>query len=275
MDCGILYIATGDKYVAELCRSVNSVRNHMPDIHITTVADRDIKHQGVDKSIVRNDFDYNNGDAIIRPEYMTKNYMLRLDVDTRVLDDLNNMFKILDEFDVALAHNTERLPQWFEEPIGYTAEGVPDAFPHYNGGVILVKNNSTTRRLFSEWREIYKKRASGTYMFNQPALREALYFSDARIATLPPEYNVRINRPGVLNGPVKILHGWHPELEEIGNRLNECNNTRTYTLSGWPIRVRVYNRSILYRLLFSLHTQGIRKTIADSLQYIVNLLRRN
>lgn len=261
MEQEILYIASGRRYIDRMLTSVESVREHMPSIHITAVADQEIDSPLIDDNIVYDGFNQNNGDSIVRPEFVRADKTLFLDVDTHVAQDLSDAFELLDRYDIAAAHNPERIPGWFEDESSYKAQNVPEAFPQYNTGVLLFKKNDAVLNLFSEWWKIYYERVDGGFMFNQPAFREALYQSDTQLATLPPEYNVRLNRPGYLNGPAKVLHGWHPEIEAVETKLNATTASRVYSLDKWPIQVLKYKKSISYEIIESLKRNGMAHTL--------------
>ena len=129
--------------------------------------------------------------------------------------DLAELFVVLDAFDIAAAHSPSRAI--------YEVDGVPDAFPEFNTGVILFGGSPAIRAFFASWAETFtrylERRASGEVRWLRPAdkrvhvlndqgtFREALYRSRLRVATLPPEYNCRFSAPGFVDGPVRILHG--------------------------------------------------------------------
>jgi hypothetical protein len=54
--------------------------------------------------------------------------------------------------------------------------------------VIVVRKNTKTLALLESWSQSYK--AAG-FRKDQVTLRELLWNSDLRLATLPPEYNIR------------------------------------------------------------------------------------
>ncbi len=68
--------------------------------------------------------------------------------------------------------------------------------------------------------------------FDQPSFREALYFSQARIATLPPEYNFRPSYAGYANQRVKVLHDRHPKLAQFAQAINRQAYRRIIRVRG-------------------------------------------
>ncbi len=110
---------------------------------------------------------------------------LYLDTDTQVNADIREMFRILEQFDIALNHAHRRSslyppPTWRLD--------LPQAFPQYNSGVVLFNNTRNVLDFIEEWKVRYHEAG---FRQDQITLRELLWLSDLRIATLPPEYNVR------------------------------------------------------------------------------------
>ena len=62
------------------------------------------------------------------------------------------------------------------------------AFPQFNSGVMAYRRTEPVLAFLGNWRdEVLTSKAR----YDQPCLRELLWESDLRIATLPPEYNFR------------------------------------------------------------------------------------
>lgn len=187
---GILYVATGAKYIRAAMASAETVRTHCPGLATHLFSDGD-----------RHGFDFSGSpapftsvDRVSDPHRRSKvDYLPRtpfdrtmfLDTDTAINADIRGMFQVLDRFDVALGHahrrtsGTRRTP-WRTE--------LPDAFPQYNSGVMLYRRTPAVLEFLEAWRQHFHE--SG-FRQDQKTLRELLWLSDLRIATLPPEYNVR------------------------------------------------------------------------------------
>jgi hypothetical protein len=65
---------------------------------------------------------------------------------------------------------------------------LPEAFPQFNTGVVVVRKTFETQKILEAWSGSYK---NAGFRKDQVTLRELLWKSDLRIATLPPEYNTR------------------------------------------------------------------------------------
>lgn len=219
---GVLYIATGKRFIRAAIQSAATVRKHSPDLPIHLFANGhdwgfDFEHDPepftsvgeIENPHYRSKVDY----SIHTPFERT----LFLDVDTRLAADIRPIFDLLDRFDVALAHapnRVKRLTQW-RIPL-------PPTFPQFNTGVFLYKTSPAVMSLLREWVDAFH--AAG-FRSDQVTMRELLWLSDLRIATLPPEYNLRHNKyrwvwgrsearpvilhlPQYLRGPFWFLNPW-------------------------------------------------------------------
>jgi hypothetical protein len=187
---GVLYIATGPEHIRAALRSARSVRAANPELAIHLFSDYQLQNV---------QFDLESGPltswaGITQPHRRSKvDYMVRtpfsetlyLDTDTRVLCNLDDVFCLLEKFDVALAHAHKREVQAKQAMVRIQT---PQAFPQFNSGVFLYRSNAQTVRALEQWREWFYETNLRT---DQNTLREVLWASDLRIATLPPEYNVR------------------------------------------------------------------------------------
>jgi hypothetical protein len=219
---GVLYIAAGRRFIRAAIRSAGFVRKHSPDLPIHLFANwrdwgYDFEHDPAPFTSVG---------EIESPHYRSKvDYSIRtpfertlyLDADTRVLSDIRPVFDLLDRFDLALAHapnRVTRLTTW--------RTTLPHAFPQFNAGVFLYKSSPAVMALLREWVESFH---TAGFRSDQITLRELLWLSDLRIATLPPEYNLRYNKyrwlwgrrearpvilhlPQYVRGPLWFLYPW-------------------------------------------------------------------
>jgi hypothetical protein len=187
---GVLYITTGKKYIKAAVRSAETVRKFSPDLPIHLFADYRIHGFEFDK--IPDPF--TSVEEIEHPHRRSKlDYMSRtpydrtlyLDTDTALATDIRSIYQVLDRFDIALCHAHVRNNEVRLRPWNVT---IPDAFPQFNSGVILYKNNPETIKLMEAWPSAYQEAG---FPQDQTTLRELLWLSDLRIATLPPEYNLR------------------------------------------------------------------------------------
>jgi len=217
---GILYIATGEKYIQAAMRSAGSARKYCPDIPIHLFTDA----KGFEQHFVKNNDPFSSVGIIENPHHRSKvDYVVHtpfdrtlfLDTDTALNADISPMFKILDRFDIAMTHAHHRSPSRLQR----WRAVLPDSFPEFNTGVILYRKTPAVLQCLGEWGHHFIEAALDENN-DQTTLRELLWLSDLRIATLPPEYNVRFIKYHLLwsksEAQSKIFHlkafhmGWLP-----------------------------------------------------------------
>lgn len=238
---GVIYIATGQKYIKEACTSAASFKKNMPNISITGFFDKSVKSVYFDNIVLINKSDGKKNKVF----YMSKSpyyYSLFMDTDTYVCDNVSDLFSLLDKVDIAVAHAPYR------ETV--RVDGVPDSFPEFNTGVILFKKSLQITSFLENWIAIYEQNLKREIKWlnpnsqkeelmnrDQPSFREALYNSDLRVATLTPEYNCRFEMPGYVDRTVKILHGRHSNLQTVAEAINAEITQRIYRLNGSSMNV--------------------------------------
>ena len=218
---GILYVATGERFLAEARRSAARVRELMPGIPIALASDLEGPKELFDHQLPITQPKFNFSDKIGPLLSTPFERTVFLDTDTWLCEPVPEMFAILERHDVAMAH----------APMRYTAPSeVPASYPECNSGVIAYHLNDRTRSLFALWEKLYQERLASTGVIDdQPSLRDALWLSDASFATLPPEYNFRFIMPAFAGrGSVKILHGRHHDYQNLAAILNRSGSPRVF-----------------------------------------------
>jgi hypothetical protein len=124
--------------------------------------------------------------------------ILFLDTDIEVTGDISGVFRLLDRFDIAVAH----APYRYNED----AADIPDAFPEFNVGVVAVRKSPASLALLQAWRAAYLAQPEWWHN-DQVAFRRAVWETDVRVATLPPEFNFRPARYDGKSVP-RVLHGF-------------------------------------------------------------------
>lgn len=222
VDKGIVYIAFGDKHVKEAMTSAKSVKNHVPNIPITIYTNLDLAtgdcFDAVEKVTPTDDV------KECKMAYLSKTpyeHTLFLDTDTYVCGDISELFLLLNQFDLALAHTPGR------DQIPYFNLGIPTCYPEFNSGVILFNRQCIEEKLFSDWLRFYRD-LRGVKNIDQPSLRKAVYYSKLRVATLTPEYNCRLPVPTYLKNQVKIIHGRCNDFMKVENMINRFTGMRIF-----------------------------------------------
>jgi hypothetical protein len=240
MERGAVYVAVGDRYRQEAADSAKSLKAQMPGLPVALFTDEEGDASALGPFDVVAEMDEVAGNRLDKIRHLDRapfERALFLDTDTYVCAPLDDVFALLDRFDIALAHAARRTHEHYP-PL----PGVPDAFPEFNSGVIAFRNAPGAGAAFAAWADLYV-RALGSAWYrrhretrpftlqDQHHLRKALYESDLRIATLPPEYNCRL-MPGFVNGPVRVVHGRHSDLPAVARRLNSTSSRRLFVTSA-------------------------------------------
>jgi hypothetical protein len=229
--CGVLYVATGDRYVTLASRSARSVRRTSASLAIHLCSDS----AGLAMAEQRADHPFTSFSGLERVHRRSRldvlaetpfDRTLFLDADTEVRASVEPVFALLDRFDIALAHAHRRnhpdtLQTWRAD--------VPSAFPQFNAGVMAFRRTDAVIAFLREWARAFH--AAG-FPKDQVTLRELLWASDLRIATLPPEFNVRYRKYLFLwrhdEAIPKILHlaGWPSLTRAVIGRIRARDGSR-------------------------------------------------
>jgi hypothetical protein len=225
MSDGIIYIATGKKYIQEACQSVASLKAQMPQVSVTLFADEAIESPHFDQVIVIKNPQYGFIDKIVYMNQSPYDRTIFIDTDTYICDDLSDLFMLLDRFDIAVSHEAQRGERLID--------GVPECFPELNTGVIPFRKSPAMEQFLYDWLTLFKegmqsKRSLYRQYNDQPAFQEALYHSDLRVATLTPEYNCRCLSSTFVSRKVKILHLRHPNLPGVAKEINRNHLKRIF-----------------------------------------------
>jgi hypothetical protein len=272
---GFVYVATGSRYRAEARDSARRLRSHHPAERICLVTDQ-AEGSGFWNDLVVLDqphFGFRDKLAMVRCPYER---FVFLDTDTLVAAPLEDLFTLLDRFDV--------IGQQLFEGHDYGLPGVPDAFPEFNTGVLGFRRSASVTAFFEAWALAYTgflaQNTAGAYHYSnvsdQKSFRNALYVSGLRHAVLGPEYNFIPHHTNLACCPVKILHSRAgPAAEHLLQRLNSWSGTRAYTPE---LDVVVGNgmpgselRRLWWRTLIALARRTARRALPGGLR---NLLRR-
>lgn len=228
---GIVYIATGNKYIAECKISAKSAKKVMPNIPISIWTDQEIKKgkDYFDNIEIIQSPTYSFFDKIKPLEQSKYDKTLFVDTDTYFLDSIYELSQLLDHFDLAYCHAPWRISPGENGVIG---DEIPICFPEPNTGVILYRKTEQVLQLIRNWGNIYAEqlKQNNPPSHDQPAFRKALYFSEIRCTVLPTEYNLRTVFPVFKGGgcTVKILHGRDPSLTRAINTVNTKKGVNCY-----------------------------------------------
>ncbi len=226
---GFVYVATGSRYRSEAREAARRLRSHHPTDRICLVTDQAEGEVFWDDLVLLDQpcFGFQDKLAMVQCPYER---FLFLDTDTLVAAPLEDLFTLLDRFDV--------IGQQLFEGHDYGLTDVPDAFPEFNTGVLGFRRSDRVSEFFGSWRKSYMaflaQNTAGAYHYSnvsdQKSFRCALYFSGLRHAVLGPEFNFIPHHTNLACSAVKILHSRAgPAAENLLGRLNDWSGTRAYT----------------------------------------------
>lgn len=230
---GVLYVATGAKYVDDAIRSSSSVRRHMPDLDIAIVTDLPERVAGKFEHVIELPGSPRHSflDKVVGLGLSPFEDTLFLDADTFVCESCTEVFDLLPRFDLAVAHDACR--------VGAPVD-CPESFGELNTGVLVFRQTEEMQALLRRWLENYRlddEQAPGERN-DQPSFRVALFESNIRFHVLTPEYNFILWYPAFSGeyGRVKIVHGkWH--LERVADLANDTEKARVILPSfRWSTR---------------------------------------
>ena len=188
-DEGFLYIAFKKNFLEEAIFSALSLKkNTKKKIAIFT---------NINDHRLSNIFDFigiiNPTNIRSKVEFVSKSPFKKtiyLDSDTFVKNNIDDIFEILNNFDVAGCIDSARKRKYISDKIKEYSI-IPYSFSEINGGVLAFKSNKKVNFFLRMWKNLFFKYLNETSGWDQPSLRIALWNSKVKLHILPPEYNIR------------------------------------------------------------------------------------
>ncbi len=224
MSKGIIFIAIGENWRQEAILAASKVRQFMPGIPITVFTDHFFNSPVFDEVRVAQP---GSNPLLTKTLWMSQSpyeQTLFLDTDILLCDNIDDIFMLLDRFDLAVPHAPYRLTgMGLSIPLpDFLTSDIPACFPGMNTGMILFNRSQKIQEFLNHWGEYHLKLCTiSPKAPNQPAFRTALYRSDLRFAIIPEEYHCRFIYPFKVCGKVKALHGRHPDMDLVIGRINQ------------------------------------------------------
>lgn len=216
---GIVYAATGERYLREALTSAATAKAAMPNLPVALFTDLPnsplLRSCGaVDLVIPMAEVTHTFADKLRPIQQTPYEETLYLDTDTYVAATVEGIFDLLPKYDMAAAYEYYRSEFRFED--------VPPSCPTFNTGVLFYRNVPSVQQFLQEWQRQYLERFRALDPGDQPAFRYCLHHSDLRVFVLPNEYNFRPYYPAFVGGfsEIKILHDHNPYAAEIVRVLN-------------------------------------------------------
>jgi len=185
-DQGVIYIATGERYVEMAAMSARSLKTHCPGLPVHIFTDCDTaSYDCFDSSTKISDPNRKYGAKVDHFYETPYQRTLYLDADTRVCEDITPMFDLLDRYDIAMAHAP--LGRNYKSLKKYIGQA-PIIFSALNSGVILYKRTDPVIEFLKNWKKAFYEDGRES---DQITLREQLWLTDLRLWILPQEYHCR------------------------------------------------------------------------------------
>lgn len=220
---GFVYVATGEGYRCEALKSATSLKHSQPTARICLVTDQPLAENPLFDDVVvikQEEVSFSPIDKTFAVQCPYERAVF-LDTDTCVVGELNELFDILNGFELALLPETKR--GW-----DYVLPNVPKPFAEFNTGVIVFRNNTRVNSLFEQWRQAYRELKENPGLINdQPSLRKVLFNSDIRVAPLPSEFHFLGNTENYIMWDAKIIHA-RGDLQAIASQVNLRLGSRVY-----------------------------------------------
>jgi hypothetical protein len=209
---GIYCVAFGPPSRACAQRLITSCKKFMPGVPIALVSNEPLK-AGEDIFIKHPDSDIGGRNAKLMVDRLAPKawrYILYLDADTELMEDISHVFSILQdgwEFiickDQDERHYLAKMRRGDnDKECDYTEDLVgTDRVMQYNGGVFAYRRNENTQRFFEGWIEEYQKWGKR----DQGALIRSFYTNRLRTFVLMNQHNASDRYP-FPPGPLAIIH---------------------------------------------------------------------
>src|SRR5882672_1838286 len=250
MSQGAIYIITQDpRYVGLLLASAASLKRVMPELPITVFSQFPVESPLFETivRVERTQDGFFDKTRLMRESPYDRT--LFIDADIHVAEPFSELFTLLDRFDCAATHEEYVSTDWSQR---YPRPDIPESFPEFNTGILMLKRSEKVDRLLAEWGDLYRaflEAKPGQQINDQPFFRVAAYYSDVRIATLTREYNCKFRGQGYLNGKVKVLHG-HINFEMQPSQIKAAEITLNKSLKPRVyIAGEVYEQKLVGRLV--------------------------
>ena len=224
-DCGVMFVAVGPHYKFEALTAAQRVTEVMPGLKVLIYADWDPEEaiDGVEfKRVERATRSFL--DKVVLLEETPFERTLFLDTDIWLVDPIWDVLELLDKFDIVGGYDSARVHD--------VVEGIPEAFPEINTGLVAYRKTDAVLRFFKNVAETYEP-IQNEVAGDQTAFRMCLYEADLRVHVLPPEYNCQIRTAGYVKGRVKVIHARNISLEKVAQRINRFTGRRVFVASPW------------------------------------------
>jgi hypothetical protein len=258
--CGVIYVASGDKFLREAETSLASLRATNPGLPAMLLTDRPVSDPGlwdlleVDPDLMALTTTGRSCKAKLHMDRAPWDRCFYLDTDTLIVGDLAPAFALLDRFEFAA------------DQIGgghhYSIPGLPPSFPELSGGALLWRPTERVRRFFQRWRDLFDEfdQTDLVRTYDQKSLRAAIWESDVRYVRMPSNFNLMSYYPTAVEREVAVVHGRSFEnLRRLDRRMRTSTELRAYVpglgalqhpqLMTWGECLRIVARIVAWKIM--------------------------
>ncbi len=203
---GYIYTAFGENFYKECINSAKILKlNTDLPIHLftdqksITNKEREIFHsiQNVPNLHIRSKVDYISLSPFNKTIY--------LDTDVIIVKNIDELFLLLDNYDILATLDTARKRENISKLIK-EYKNIPYSFGEINSG-LLCFNKYAKDKILKKWPSFFYKYMNQSGGWDQPSLRILLWKSKASLYILPPEFNIRSKKLLAKVKKNKVLFG--------------------------------------------------------------------
>ncbi|MDY0907447.1 hypothetical protein [Pedobacter sp. CFBP9032] len=256
---GILYVATGQRYIDEVIHSALSCKkNNNYPIALVTDSDEYLLPNGLFDHLIIKRASYSYRDKLLI-RYSPFEQTIFMDTDTYVCDKLDDLFRILDFREFAI-HQAD-------EGYEFQMPNLSNAMPEFNTGVIAYKLTPNVEKLIDAWETSFE--TNSNIITDQYHLRKTLYESEVKFAIFSSAYNFIVSYPNFVIQKVKILHG-RPfnDLITIADNINNIRHKDAWRRMYYP-----YNKTH-FTLYQNPKNEDLLRFLRFSIRSILGNLKR-
>jgi hypothetical protein len=209
MKSAVVWIAGGETYVQDAVISCESIKRWHPELPCIIATDAKNIPPVYDGVVELTPRRYPNMWYLDSSRYVGEAFnalrndfdaLCFLDTDTYVAAPIDDLFELADRFDISVSHGVTRQTT-------NTVNPIPNAFPEFEIGVMLVACNEHIKNLFADWLELFEKHPEVYGNNDQGPLREALWINKyINMYVLTEEYHARFGFGVCVVSTVRILH---------------------------------------------------------------------
>jgi len=153
---GYLYIAYGEAFTKEALMSIQSLRR-FTKLPIALYTDQAIEKEYAENVGINLVGNIKANHLRAKVDYMDQSPFLKtvfMDSDTVVVRNCDDMFDLLDRFDVAIVNDYARKRKKYSDIVPEYGE-IPYAFSEANSGVIAFNDSTRTQTFLKMWKEYF------------------------------------------------------------------------------------------------------------------------